>query len=63
MLEFNIPALSCGHCVRAVNETVHSVDPQAGVQVDLQSKQVQVQTHAERDLVVAALAEAGYPPH
>ena len=62
MLEFTIPAISCGHCVRAVTEAVHAVDPKAQVQVDLARKHVQVQTEAARAAVVAALAEAGYAP-
>ena len=62
MLEFKIPAMSCGHCVKAVTEAVHEVDPKAQVQVDLASKQVAVQTDAARAAVVAALAEAGYAP-
>jgi len=62
MLEFNIPAISCGHCVRAVTEAVHEVDPQAQVQVDLARKHVTVQTEAARAPVVAALSEAGYAP-
>lgn len=62
MLEFNIAALSCGHCVRAVTEAVHEVDPAAQVAVDLATKHVSVQTQAERSQVVAALVEAGYEP-
>lgn len=62
MLEFDIAALSCGHCVRAVTEAVHEVDPAARVDVDLARKHVTVQTAAERAKVVAALAEAGYAP-
>ncbi len=62
MLEFNIAAMSCGHCVRAVTEAVHEVDPAATVDVDLSTKQVRVQTQAERARVVAALSEAGYAP-
>lgn len=61
MLEFDIAALSCGHCARAVTEAVHEVDPQAQVEVDLATKHVRVQTQAERERVMAALAEAGYP--
>ncbi|WP_309678069.1 heavy-metal-associated domain-containing protein [Polaromonas sp.] len=60
-MEFNIPAISCGHCVRAVTEAVTQADPQAQVSVDLTSKKVTVQTTRERDAVAAALAEAGYP--
>jgi copper chaperone len=62
MIEFSIPAMSCGHCAKAVTEAVHEVDPKAQVQVDLASKKVQVQTEAERGRLVAALAEAGYAP-
>ena len=62
MIQFNIPQMSCGHCVKAVTEAVHQVDPQAKVDVDLASKKVDVQTHADRQKIVAALAEAGYEP-
>jgi copper chaperone len=60
-MEFNIPTISCGHCVRAVTEAVKLADPDAQVSVDLESKKVTVQTTQERDAVAAALAEAGYP--
>ncbi len=62
MLDFQIPAMTCDHCVRAVTEAVHVADPDAQVHVDLTSKQVQVQTTATRDAVVAQLQEAGYTP-
>lgn len=62
MLEFDIASLSCGHCVRAVTEAVHEVDPAARVDVDLAGKHVRVETQAERERLVAALVEAGYPP-
>jgi copper chaperone len=62
MIEFNIPAISCGHCVRAVTEAVQTVDPKAQVQVDLNTKRVVVQTEATRPAVTAALSEAGYAP-
>ena len=62
MLEFDITTLSCGHCVRAVTEAVQELDPAAQVEVDLGTKHVRVQTGAERDRVVAALVDAGYPP-
>jgi copper chaperone len=60
-MEFNVPDISCGHCVRAVTEAVKQVDPDAQVSVDLESKKVTVQTTREREAVAAALAEAGYP--
>lgn len=62
MIKFDIPAISCGHCVRAVTEAVHGADPQARVQVDLPTQHVRVETTATREAVVAQLVEAGYPP-
>jgi copper chaperone len=62
MIEFDIPALSCGHCARAVTDAVHAVDPKAQVQVDLACKRVQVDSTAPRASLTAALAAAGYTP-
>jgi copper chaperone len=62
MLNFTLPQMTCGHCVRAVTEAVHAVDPSAQVSIDLPTHQVQVQTTAARDAVVAQLVEAGYAP-
>lgn len=60
-MEFTIPAMSCGHCVKAITQTLTELDPAAQVSIDLPSKKVTVQTTQERETVVAALAEAGYP--
>ena len=62
MIQLNIPSMSCGHCVKAVTEAVHDVDPQAQVQVNLDTKQVQVESTADEKKIVASLAEAGYQP-
>jgi copper chaperone len=61
MIQFNIPDMSCGHCVKAVTQAVQSVDAQAKVEVDLGTKQVKVESQAPREQLVQALAEAGYP--
>lgn len=60
-MEFQIPAMSCGHCVKAITQTLTELDPAAQVSIDLPTKKVTVQTAQEREKVVAALAEAGYP--
>lgn len=61
MFEFQVPSMSCGHCIKAVTQAVQSVDNQAKVQVDLAQHQVTVETSQERQAIVDALAEAGYP--
>ena len=62
MIEFQIPAMSCGHCVQAVTEAVKTADPAAEVNIDLPSKTVRVQTTADRQALVEQLSEAGYTP-
>jgi len=62
LIEFNIEAMSCNHCVKAVTEAVKAVDPQATVEVDLATKRVRVESQAPSSKLAAALDEAGYAP-
>lgn len=62
MLEFQIPNMTCGHCVRSVTEAVKAADPAARVECDLPTHQVKVETAAAREVVAARLSEAGYAP-
>jgi copper chaperone len=62
MLEFTIPSMTCGHCVSVVKQSIEQIDARAQVEIDLPSHRVRVQTHADRQAVVAALAQAGYEP-
>jgi copper chaperone len=62
MHEFKLPAMSCGHCVNAVTQAAHEVDPRAQVEVDLARKEARVESDQPREKFVAALAEAGYTP-
>jgi len=62
MKEFLVEGMSCGHCVNAVTEAVHKLDPGATVAVDLGSKHVRVQSDVDRFLLSQALVDAGYDP-
>ena len=62
MIELNIPSMSCGHCVSTITRAVQQADPAAVVDIDLASRQVRVQSQAERAAIVAAIVEAGYEP-
>lgn len=62
MHAFTLPQMSCGHCVKAVTEAAHEVDPQAQVEVDLPGKQARIESAQPREKFVEALAEAGYQP-
>jgi len=62
MQSFELPAMTCGHCVKAVTAAVQAADPHAQVQIDLPTHRLQVQSSAPREALVAQLVEAGYPP-
>ena len=62
MQEFQIPNMSCGHCVRAITAAVQSLDPSAKVQADVAQHQVQVDSSAAREALVKQLTDAGYAP-
>jgi len=61
MTELNVQNMTCGHCVGAVTRAVKSVDPQAAVQVDLQSGRVRVDGDAPVGQLIQAIGAAGYP--
>ncbi len=61
MIELNVKDMTCGHCVGVVTQAVKSVDPQASVQVDLESKRVRVEGGKSADELIGALGAAGYP--
>lgn len=62
MLQFTIPTMHCGGCVRGVTRAVQALDVDTRVEVDLGSKTVQIQTQAEAAAVVSALTAAGFAP-
>ena len=57
---FQVQGMSCGHCASAVTQAVRSVDPQAEVQVDLATGQVQVQSSQDHAAIARAIEEEGY---
>ena len=62
MPDFHVEGMSCGHCINAVTEAIHALDPAAAVEVDLGTKRVHVQSELDRFVVQQALVDAGYQP-
>ncbi len=62
MIEFTLPTMTCGHCVRTVTETVQKLDAQAQLQIDLPSHHVSITTQVPAATVAQALAAEGYAP-
>ena len=59
MYEFDIPDMSCGHCVGTVTQAIKSVDPAAVANVDLTTRKAPVETNAEPGKIGGALDDAG----
>lgn len=62
MFEFNVQAMSCGHCASTITQALKQLDPQARVEVDLDGKKVRVESNEDQASLAEALTEAGYPP-
>jgi copper chaperone len=59
-MEITVRGMSCGPCARAVTNAVHSVDPNAQVKVDLETKRVAIDTTAQLAQLAEAIENAGY---
>ena len=59
---FNVPGISCQHCVNAISNEVSALGGVKDVQVELGSKTVRVNADetVSRETLVAAIQEAGY---
>ncbi|MNJ36061.1 Mercuric transport protein periplasmic component precursor [compost metagenome] len=61
MISLNIPKISCGGCVASVEKAIQSVDASARITADIEARRVEVTTSADRQTLLTALADAGYP--
>ena len=60
MMKFQVEGMSCDHCRSAVTAAIRKLAPQAGVEVDLESGDVTVTDAGDREVVAAAIRQAGY---
>ena len=61
MYEYDIPDMSCGHCVSTVEKAIKAADPQASAEVDLMKRRALVTSTVDPQAIAAAIDEAGYP--
>jgi copper chaperone len=59
-MKFDVEGMTCGHCVRAITRAIHTLDPDARVDVDLAQGVVTVEGQALADAVADAIAREGY---
>ncbi|HEV7264130.1 MAG TPA: heavy-metal-associated domain-containing protein [Falsiroseomonas sp.] len=59
-MRFDIPDMTCGHCVKTVTKAVQSIDPDATVQADLAAHVITVASNADAARLSTAISAAGY---
>ena len=62
VLQYQVPDMSCDHCVKAITRAVTEVLPGAAVRVDLPKHQVTVSGTEDKRAVEGAIRGAGYTP-
>ncbi|MBI1241815.1 heavy-metal-associated domain-containing protein [Umezakia ovalisporum] len=60
-LQLTVPNMACSACANNITNAVKTVDANAIVQADPQTKFVSVETQASETAIKDALAAAGYP--
>ncbi|MGK7871390.1 heavy-metal-associated domain-containing protein [Falsiroseomonas sp. E2-1-a20] len=60
MQDFDIPDVSCGHCVRTITQAVKALDPTAEVKADLATRRLRVASTTDATSLSAAITAAGY---
>lgn len=61
MTTYDVPDMSCGHCKAAINETLHSLDPKARIDFDMNARRISVDSSLTGERITEALAAIGYP--
>jgi len=61
-MEFAVEDIHCGHCKMSIEEKVRGISGVESVYVDVQKKRVVVSGHADPQIVIKKIEEAGYHP-
>lgn len=59
-MKLHVENMTCGHCEKAIKQAIASADQNAQVTVDLNAKQVDVETALSLEQVQNILKEEGY---
>lgn len=62
MIELTVNDMTCGGCVASITRVVKGLDPAAKVDANVETRRVDIDSIIGADVVVAAIAHAGYHP-
>jgi copper chaperone len=59
-MKLQVNGMSCGHCVRAIEQAIQAMDSSSVVKVNLESRSVEVDTTLAPQQVADAIRSEGY---
>jgi copper chaperone len=59
-LKLKVPNIACDGCVETITEAIHTMEPDARVNVDVQTKTVTVESAASEETIKQSIVAAGY---
>ncbi|EHC18056.1 heavy-metal-associated domain-containing protein [Fischerella thermalis] len=59
-LKLTVPNISCEDCASTIVESIHTMEPDAKVAVDVKGKTVTVESAASEESIKQAIVAAGY---
>jgi copper chaperone len=59
-LQLKVPTIACNGCAETITDTIHTMEPDAQVNVDVQAKTVTVEAEASEETIKQAIVAAGH---
>lgn len=59
-LKLKVPNIMCSDCASTISEAIHTMEPDAKIDVDVQAKTVTVEAQASEETIKQAITSAGY---
>ncbi len=59
-LKMTVTDISCDGCAESITESIHTMEPNAKVEVDVKAKTVTVESAASEETIKQAITSAGY---
>ena len=59
-IDLKVPSMVCDGCVKTVKEAISTHEPNAKVDIDLDTKQVKVDTEASKESIAQIITAVGH---
>ncbi|MGJ3246967.1 MAG: heavy-metal-associated domain-containing protein [Elainellaceae cyanobacterium] len=59
-MQLNVPSIVCDGCADTITKAIHTLDSSASVDVNIETKQVEIDTQADERKIKEAIASVGH---